>query len=380
MLLTSALAVLALSGVAAALPSLAEEFREDPTSGLQARLVLTVPALFVLLAAPLAGVIVDSLGRKRLLLAALALYGVAGLWPLVARSLPEILVSRAVLGIALSGVMTSVTTVIADLYDGQARARMLGYQQATIGVLGALLLALGGMLTMFGARAPFVLHAVALALLPLVVAFIPEPGRQSGFGTSPPFRLTALGRRVAPLFALGFFVQAAYTIVPVQLPFALPEVMGASPAESGLAIASLVLFYALGALLASAAVERSGAATVLGAAFFAVGLCYLLIWRADGWPLLVVGLVLAGIAFGFILPTLTASVAAVAPLALRGRVFGSFSTVMFIGQFASPLLAQPVIALVGIRGLFGVVGALLLALGAAAALAGAGRRALARTA
>jgi hypothetical protein len=39
-----------------------------------------------------------------------------------------------------------------------------------------------------------------------------------------------------------------------------------------------------------------------------------------------------------------------------------------------------VIALVGIRGLFGVVGALLLALGAAAALAGAGRRALARTA
>lgn len=83
-----------------------------------------------------------------------------------------------------------------------------------------------------------------------------------------------------------------------------------------------------------------------------------------------VGLLIAGFAFGFILPTLTTSVAAVAPLALRGRVCGSFSTVMFVGQFASPLLAQPMIAVVGIGGLFGVVGGFLLVLGAVATRAG----------
>lgn len=87
--------MLARSGVSEALPALAAEFRDDPTSGVQARLVRTVPALFVMLAAPLAGASVDRLERKGLLLAALALYGVARLWPLVARSLREILVSRA---------------------------------------------------------------------------------------------------------------------------------------------------------------------------------------------------------------------------------------------------------------------------------------------
>lgn len=86
---------------------------------------------------------------------------------------------------------------------------MLGDQQATIGVAGALFLALGGILTMVGARAPFVRPGLALALIPLVIAFIPALGQRSGPGNVLPFRLTALGRRVAPFFALGFVVEAA---------------------------------------------------------------------------------------------------------------------------------------------------------------------------
>lgn len=83
-----------------------------------------------------------------------------------------------------------------------------------------------------------------------------------------------------------------------------------------------------------------------------------------------VGLLIAGFAFGFILPTLTTTGAAVAPLALGGWVFGGFCTVMFVGQFASLLLAQPVIAVVSRGGLVGVVGGLLLVLGAVATRAG----------
>ncbi|GIW06276.1 MAG: hypothetical protein KatS3mg060_1081 [Dehalococcoidia bacterium] len=345
LLVTSTLTVLAVSGVAAALPGLAAEFRDDPSSGVQVRLILTLPALFILLGAPIAGAVIDRYGRKRLLLAALVLYSIAGLSGIVARSLPELLLGRALLGVAVAGVMTSLTTLISDFYDGPERARMLGYQQATIGVGGALVLALGGLLTAFGPRAPFAMHVIALLLIPPVVAFISEPERRTVRAAPPALPAIALGWRILPWFALGFLVQVAYTIVPVQLPFYLPEVTGATAAESGLAIAGLVLFYALGALAAGAAVERARPATVLGGAFVGAGVCYLLIWRADGWPLIVAGLVFAGICFGFVLPTLNASVASVAPAELRGRVFGSFSTVMFVGQFVSPLVAQPAIAL-----------------------------------
>lgn len=76
---------------------------------------------------------------------------------------------------------------------------MLGDQQATIGVVGALVLALGGILTMVGAQAPFVRPGLAFALIPLVIAFIPAPGQRSGPGNVLPFRLTALASQDRPL-------------------------------------------------------------------------------------------------------------------------------------------------------------------------------------
>jgi MFS family permease len=68
------------------------------------RLVLTAPALFIAIGAPVVGVLIDKFGRKPLLTVALAIYGIAGSSGLWLDSLGFILVGRALLGMSVAGV------------------------------------------------------------------------------------------------------------------------------------------------------------------------------------------------------------------------------------------------------------------------------------
>ena len=92
------------------LPVMSEAFADTPDSAFLTRLVLTMPALFIVITSPFAGYLVDRLGRKKLLLAATLLYGFAGSAGSWLDSLTAILVSRALLGVAVAGVMTVCVT------------------------------------------------------------------------------------------------------------------------------------------------------------------------------------------------------------------------------------------------------------------------------
>ena len=115
---------------APALPSINDHFSEIEYSGLLVRLVLTLPALFIVLAGPLTGWFLDRKGRLRLLVPAMLLYAIAGSSGLYLDSIWAILAGRALLGVAVAGIMTSATTLIADYYKGPERAQLMGWQAA----------------------------------------------------------------------------------------------------------------------------------------------------------------------------------------------------------------------------------------------------------
>jgi len=65
LLLASTLTVMAGAALAPALPTLQAVFHDTPHVALLTRQLLTVPALFIVLAAPIAGWLVDRVGRVR---------------------------------------------------------------------------------------------------------------------------------------------------------------------------------------------------------------------------------------------------------------------------------------------------------------------------
>jgi len=90
---------------------------------------LTISAYFLALAATqlVYGALSDRLGRRPLLLAALALFGLAGIGCAFAPSLPVLVMFRALQGVGAAGCMVLTRAVIGDAFQGQVAMRMMSF-------------------------------------------------------------------------------------------------------------------------------------------------------------------------------------------------------------------------------------------------------------
>ncbi|MBW4515852.1 MAG: MFS transporter [Timaviella obliquedivisa GSE-PSE-MK23-08B] len=146
LLLVSALTVMAGATIAPALPAMRQYFSEVANADYWVRLILTAPALFIAIGAPIAGTIIDRFGRKGLLATSVFLYGLAGSSGFLLNEIGLMLLGRVLLGLSVAGIMTTATTLIADYYRDAARAQFLGLQAAFMGFGGVIFLTLGALL------------------------------------------------------------------------------------------------------------------------------------------------------------------------------------------------------------------------------------------
>lgn len=379
LLLASSLTVMAGAIIAPSLPLIREHFQAAPGVDLQVRLVLTMPALFIVLGAPLAGWIADRRGRRGLLLWAILGYAIAGSSGAYLASLESILLGRALLGLAVAGIMTAVTALLADYYAGEERARVMGMQAAFMGLGGVLFTAMGGVLAGVDWRGPFLVYLLALGLFPLALLTLWEPDRSSteplplpGTGVT---KVGAPMAVLAPVYGVSFLLQLSFYTIPVQLPFRLAEVAGGGPLMAGLAIGTSSLFFSLSSLL-SARVNRGmppGAIVSRGFVIGAVGFVGVALASTPAgiFPALAV----IGVGSGLVLPAMSVWLTTAVPAKVRGRALGGMTTAVFLGQFVSPLATQPVLRAWGSGAMYGAVAATLACVAGATTMALRPRRA-----
>ncbi|NQE34769.1 Bacillibactin exporter [Microcoleus sp. IPMA8] len=369
LLLASSLTVMAGATVSPALPAMKQYFESaiadvDTRTSL-VKLIITLPALFIVIGSPIAGLIVDRFGRKPLLLIATLLYGLAGSSGLFLDSLTAILAGRAVLGLAVAGVMVTATTLIADYYRGPARAAFMGLQAGFMGLGGVLFLTFGGILAQQNWRYPFVIYLFAWLIVPLILVFILEPNRtdasipgvEAPNAEAPPKSMPV--GVLGIVYGLTTLSQVAFYMIPVQLPFFLETLVQASPSQSGMAIAICTLFSAIASLTYAKFKQRMEFVTFLPLIFGLMGIGYLLIGQSANWTQVLTGLAISGMGLGILIPNMTVWLSAAVPEAVRGRALGGLSTAMFLGQFLSPIVTGPLTKAVGLGAVYAIVGGFL---------------------
>ena len=367
LLLASSLTVMSGATVSPALPAMGEHFTRtiaDPdTRTTLVKLVITMPALFIVIGSPVAGLIVDRYGRKSLLLITALLYGLAGSSGLYLESLTGILIGRALLGLSVAGVMVSATTLIADYYSGPARAAFMGLQAGFMGLGGVLFLTLGGALAQQNWHYPFGIYLFAWLIVPLIIVFIHEPDRSH---LSTPNNLDQVSKNQATPVAIlaiiyGFTTlsQVAFYLVPVQLPFFLGQLVQATPSQSGMAIALCTLLSAMASVAYGKLKQKMEFVSFLPLIFGLMGIGYLLIGQSSHWAQVLVGLAIAGLGLGILMPNMSVWLSSVVSDEMRGRALGGLSTAMFLGQFLSPILTQPFTKVFGLGGTYALMGGLL---------------------
>jgi DHA1 family bicyclomycin/chloramphenicol resistance-like MFS transporter len=114
---------LAIDSMLPALPAIGEGLGVAEANRRQ--LVITVYLLGFGFAQLIYGPLSDRFGRKRLLIASLALYGIFGLLAGIASSFTLLLAARALQGVAAAATRVLVVAVIRDRYEGSGMARIM---------------------------------------------------------------------------------------------------------------------------------------------------------------------------------------------------------------------------------------------------------------
>lgn len=358
LLVVSTLTVMSGATIAPSLPAMQQYFADVANVDYWVRLVLTIPALFIALSAPFVGVLIDKLGRIPLLATALVVYGLAGSSGLWLASIGLILFGRALLGLSVAGIMTTATALIADYYTGKARGEFLGLQAAFMALGGVVFLSVGGFLADIDWRMPFFIYLIALVLVPCVIWLLPEPNRTvSTTQANVPDQPVSLPMGLVILtYGIALLTQIVFYLIPVQLPFYLQNLVNASAAESGLAIALTTLSSALSSILYQSVKSRLSFISIYGIAFLNMAFGYGLISVANGYAIVLPGLAIAGLGLGLLMPNMNLCLTSIAPTAARGRVLGGLTTSFFLGQFLSPLVSQPLSQVVGLDATYGLAG------------------------
>lgn len=357
LLFTSSLTIMAGATIAPSLPQIQQVFVDHPQSEILTKLILTIPALFIAVFSPVVGALIDRFGRLKLMLSSLILYGLAGTSGYFMNDLYSILVGRALLGIGVAGVMTSTITLIADYFEGTERNAFMGLQGAFVALGGVISITLGGLLAEISWQAPFLIYISAFIIFPPALIYLFEPDikkfDQTGYTTITEQYPKTL---VVIIFMTAFFGMMLFYIIPVQIPFYIKEQTGASNTLIGVAIACSTLSSAIVSLNYKRIKARWSFSTIYSFSFFFLGLGFLVIFFVVDYILLLLGLLIGGIGMGVLIPNSNVWVVTLSPKSMRGRIVGGLTTSIFIGQFVTPFLIQPVQLLTSTSGIFAFAG------------------------
>ena len=368
--LVGALVVLSTAVIAPALPAIGAYFSEDPRTETLVPMLVTMPALVIGIAAPFAGYVLDRFGRYAAVLTALVsfiIFGVAGAF---ASSLDMLLWSRAGLGLCVAFLMAGFTSLVGDLFAPKARAAVLGRQASLNAIMALIMTMLGGILTEWDWRGMFLVYLIAVPLVFLFVRHVPRkparrPSRQGDDRIAP-----ASGGNwllVAAIYLLAVLAMVFSMLVPTRTPFLMQAQYGGTAFIIAFAM-SVFTFGMFPTAALFARLRRIFSAPMLFTfGFAALGAGFALQGVASNLTLLIVGMGISGAGFGCIMPNLNTSLLAAAPAHLRGRLAGGLVSAIFMGQFFSPIVSQPLVQRYDIQTSF-VVSAILAGIVAIACL------------
>ena len=138
-------------------------------------LIITTHGLFMALFSPLMGSVIDKIGVRRPFIFSLICYGLAGGSGLLINSYWVLLVSRACLGIALSGIFVSINVLILNRYEGGDRDKVMGWRGSAQSFGGVIWPLIGGALGGLSWHFPFAIYMLAIPIGLLAMSVVPDP-------------------------------------------------------------------------------------------------------------------------------------------------------------------------------------------------------------
>ncbi len=364
LLLTGSLTVMSGAVITAAIPDISEHFADSRNADLYSKLLLTLPSLFIAIFAPFAGRLIDHSGRLKVLRWALLLYAIGGTSGFFLSNIYFLLAGRALLGIAVAGIMTINTTLIGDYFQGKKRSNFMGWQGAFMGFGGVVFVSAGGVLADISWHWPFLVYSVSLVLLLMSWPFLYEPALNKQIKAISDKKRQVKNKKFLLLFTTAFFGMLFFYLVPTQIPFLLRQNPAIESSTIGFTISASVLAGALVSVVYGKIRTWLNFHQIYVLTFLLMGTGYLITAFLEGYSMILTGLIVAGLGTGMLMPNTNLWLVTLAPPERRGSMVGVLNTAVYSGQFLSPVFAYPFIYFFSIKISFLICGCIMLLISA----------------
>lgn len=353
----SSITVLAGAAIAPAIGEIERQFPE--VNPLFIKMIITLPSIMVIPCTALSHRICEMFGKKRVLLAGLAMYFVGGCGAGLADSIWLVLALRAVLGIGM-GIITPVChSLPADFYTGNEKVSVIGRMSAFV-TIGAAVCSVGaGWLAVISWRASFAIYAISLIVLLMVVFCLPATARAvRKAGEAAPRRPAELPLRVYVLGFTMFLYMAAFYTFPLGMAIHLDKIGLGDSRTAGYLLALIsVIAFSLG--LCFTRVMSALGAMLLPTLLVCMGAGYVGVAFAQSSFQVWLACVLVGIGLGGLTPLHFVRVNQAVAKENTVRAVAVLVAGTFAGQFASPFLLLAIENLPSFHnwlGAFGTIG------------------------
>jgi ACDE family multidrug resistance protein len=333
------MAVLGVASISPAFPRIIEALNISKTEVGLLIVAFTIPGVVL---TPFIGILADRLGRKRLLVPSLFLFGLAGGACALATEFDVLVALRVLQGVGAASLSTLNLTLLGDLFHGERRAAAIGLNASVLNVGVAAYPLLGGALATLAWNYPFLLPLVAIPV-GLIVLFglnNPEPKSSESLWQ---YLGSAWGHlkniKVASAFIAGVILFVImYGPYQTFLSLYLADSFGSSSFIIGVVLSTTAVTAALVSSQLGKIVKLMSAPDLIKLGFVLQAVSLALFPFLPRVELMLISTLIVGLAMGVLLPSLMTYIAGVAPREYRAAVMSINSTMLRLGQTLGPLI------------------------------------------
>lgn len=311
----------------------------------------TLPGVFL---TPVTGILADRFGRKLVLVPSLFIFGIAGFLCSFMRDFHSLLVLLFVEGIGASGLSSINITLIGDLYSGEKRTALMGYNASILSIGTAAYPALGGFIAAFGWQYIFYLPLLAIPLGIFVIFGLNNPEPKDHQTLSEYFR--RIWKSINQSSVWGLFIVnlllfvILYGAYLTYFPILLSERLQATSVHIGLLMSVMSLITAIMSSQLGRLNRLLRARTLLlvGVCFYLLSMLSLLF--ANEWWQVAVSVIIFGLGHGLMVPSVQNILVGFTTIKERAAFMSFNSMVLRIGQTIGPLLIGVFFTIGGLQG------------------------------
>lgn len=359
LLLIVSISLVAISGVVGInpiMPNIAKSLN-IPTQ--EIGLVMTTFLMPTTVGTLIFGALADRIGRKKVLIPSLLLFGVGGILCAIANNFHSLLEWRFLTGVGAASLESLELTLISDLYSGKMLTTAMGFNSAMIGIAATIYPLVGGVLGELSWRYPFLLSILAFPVALLISKNLKVPTKQKTTGNlnfSNYIKNTFNNIKNPQVFALLFAVFSLFVIelgtFYTYVPILAGTQLGASGVEIGIIICCQSLVFSFAASQVGFLANQFSEKKLIMLGFLLCGLSLLIMPAINNAWLLIIPSVIFGVSVALIFPPLQATLAGIAPEGYRAGFMALNVTVQSLGRALGPLFAGLAYGVWGIQGVF----------------------------